>query len=78
MALLNWIKVWNEFRLRLTLRFLVPAGAGIPVSWGAADGQIESWPQACIQIKCPSHNGRFMSTRPLAPRSERIWNSRSA
>ena len=39
MSLLNWIKAWSEFRLRLTLRFLVPAGAGVRVSWGAADGR---------------------------------------
>jgi hypothetical protein len=24
MSLFNWIKAWREFRLRLTLRFLVP------------------------------------------------------
>jgi hypothetical protein len=34
MSLLNWIKAWSEFRLRLTLRFLVPAGAGVRLSWG--------------------------------------------
>src|ERR1700722_3849365 len=38
-SLLNWIKAWSEFRLRLTLRFFVPAGAGVRVSWGAADGR---------------------------------------
>jgi hypothetical protein len=34
MSLLNWIKAWSEFRLRLALRFLVPAGAGVRVPWG--------------------------------------------
>jgi hypothetical protein len=31
---LNWIKAWSEFRLRLTLPILVPAGAGVRASWG--------------------------------------------
>jgi hypothetical protein len=50
------IKEWSEFRIRLTLAFLVPAGAGVTLIGRLAT--IATVPQACIPNKGPFRIGR--------------------